>query len=89
MEDGFSLTSITGLLAVVTAFPLSKEGGLFIWVVCVREGREGECWGARVVWYLAGLVLGYFVVGVLFAVSALAVGAASLRDVDLEGEGCQ
>ena len=36
--------------------------------------------------YLPGLVLGDFVLGVLLAVFALAIGAAGLGDVDLVAE---
>ena len=38
--------------------------------------------------YFSGLVLCDFVLGVLFAGLALAVGATGLRDVDLEEIGC-
>ena len=46
-------------------------------LICLFVGRER----ARV--YLASFVLCDFVLRVLLAVSALAVGAAGLRDVDL------
>lgn len=62
VEDGLGLTTITGLLAVVSSLTLGKQGGL------------------------AGLVLGDLVLGVLAALTALAVGVAGLGNVDLSGE---
>lgn len=46
--------------------------------VCVRGGRRE--WSG---WYLAGFVLGDFVLRVLFALFAFAVGAAGFGDLDL------
>ena len=39
--------------------------------------------------YFSGLVLGYFVLGVLLASLALAIGAASLWNVDLKTKSSQ
>jgi hypothetical protein len=41
VKDRFGLTSVTGLLAIVTALSLCEQGGLFVQVACVRERREG------------------------------------------------
>ena len=49
----------------------------------MSEGIRGPWEKLR--WYLAGFVLCYFVLGVLFAIFAFAVGSAGLRNIDLEG----
>lgn len=59
VEDGLGLTTITGLLAVVTTLSLGEKRSL------------------------TSLVLGDLVLGVLAALSALAVGVAGLGNVDL------
>ena len=80
MEHRLGLTTVTGLLSVVTTLTLSEEGSLLdVELVCAP--------GVVVLWWLltnlASLVLGDLVLGVLLAVLALAVGPARLRDVDL------
>jgi hypothetical protein len=83
VEHGLRLTSVTGLFAVVTALSLGEEGGL----VCALESCFILFKRMDVgVGYLAGFVLGDFVLSVLFAGFALAVGAAGLGDVDLGNE---
>jgi hypothetical protein len=84
VEHGLRLTSVTGLFAVVAALSLGEERGL----VSTLEYCfvSVECMGVDPgVAYLAGFVLGDFVLSVLFAGFALAVGAAGLGDVDLGG----
>jgi hypothetical protein len=49
--------------------------------VLEKKGQSLVGWGDP---YLAGFVLGYFVVGVFFAVPALAVGTTGLGDVNLK-----
>ena len=39
VEDGFSLSSVSGLFSVVTTFSLSVEGGLTSFVLGDLEGR--------------------------------------------------
>jgi hypothetical protein len=79
VEHRLGLTTVTGLLSVVTTLTLSEEGSLLnAELVCAP--------GVVVLWLstnLASLVLGDLVLGVLLAVLALAVGPARLRDVDL------
>ena len=81
VEHRLGLTTVTGLLSVVTTLTLSEEGSLLD-VELVRAP------GVVVLWWLltnlASLVLGDLVLGVLLAVSALAVSAASLGNVDLK-----
>jgi hypothetical protein len=83
VEDGLGLTTVTTLLPVVTALTLGEEGGLFQRFESayglVGVGRCGE--GT----YLASLVLGDLVLGVLVAVLGLAVRPAGFGDVDLYG----
>lgn len=79
MEDRLGLTTVTGLLSVVTALTLGEEGSLLI-VMLVCGSSDVEFRGVA---HLASLVLGDLVLGVLLAVLALAVGPARLRDVDL------
>ena len=79
MEDRLGLTTVTGLLSVVTTLTLSEEGSLFdVMLVCARGVIV-----LRLLTNLASLVLGDLVLRVLLAVLALAVGPARLRDVDL------
>ena len=79
MEDRLGLTTVTGLLTVVTTLTLSEEGSLFdVMLVCAPGVVV-----LRLLTNLASLVLGDLVLGVLLAVLALAVGPARLRDVDL------
>jgi hypothetical protein len=79
VEDRLGLTTVTGLLSVVTTLTLSEEGSLFdVMLVCARGVIV-----LRLLTNLASLVLGDLVLRVLLAVLALAVGPARLRDVDL------
>ena len=76
VEDGLGLTSVTGLLAVITTLTLGEQGGLsclvfYIVSVCVGNGCK------------RGPLTGDLVLGVLLAVLALAVGSAGLGNVDL------
>lgn len=76
VEDGFGLTTITALLAVITTLSLGEQRGLSSLVLCdlvlcVCQNSVfgvGRCDRERLT---------------LLAVLALAVGAASLRYVDL------
>jgi len=77
VEYWLGLTSVSGLLAVVTRLPCAKREA---WGQLLETVERW--WDAGSV-YLAGLVLGDLVLGVLLAVPALAVGAASLWNVDL------
>jgi hypothetical protein len=77
VEDGLGLTTITGLLAVITTLSLGEQRSLSSLVlcpssVCERNGR-----------YI-GLLTGDLVLGVLLAVLALAVGSSGLGNVDLK-----
>jgi hypothetical protein len=76
VEDGLGLTSVTGLLAVITTLTLREQRSLSSLVLCrnLVYGRIGEC---------AGLLTGNLVLGVLLAVLALAVGSSGLGNVDL------
>jgi hypothetical protein len=80
VEHRLGLTTVTGLLSVVTTLALSEEGSLLNdMLVCDPDVVEScPLWT-----HLASLVLGDLVLGVLLAVLALAVGPARLRDVDL------
>ena len=73
VENRLSLTTITALLSIVSSFTLQHK--------CENPHE--------VKWYylgeetgFAGLILGYFVDGVLSAVLAFAVGSTGLWDVD-------
>ena len=81
MEDGLGLTSVTGLLAVVTTLTLGEQRSLASLVLCA---------GSVFVWCRSdcGLLTGDLVLGVLLAVLALAVGTAGLGNVDLSNP-CQ
>jgi hypothetical protein len=82
VEDGLGLTTVTALLPVVTTLTLCEEGSLekeiFVSAVvrCVGVGFVNT--------YLASLVLGDLVLGVLVALLGLAVGPAGFGNVDLE-----
>jgi hypothetical protein len=79
VENGLGLTTITGLFAIITTLSLREQ----------RRLRDtllgGPSGGANRAAYLSGLVLCDFVLGVLSAVLALAVGASGLGYVDLWG----
>ena len=81
MEDGLGLTSVTGLLAVVTTLTLSEQRSLASLVLCA--GSVYVCCRSN-----CGLLTGDLVLGVLLAVLALAVGTAGLGNVDLSNP-CQ
>lgn len=85
MEDGFRLTTVSRLLAVVSTLSL-----------CDRRGLRRKYWSdsgsgvgksglfLKMLWTdLAGLVLCDFVLRVFLAVLAFAVGATCLGNVDL------
>ena len=92
VEDGLRLPAVAGLLAVVAALALGDGGclgggegvgvslrlGAGKWGDGRVEGR-GRGWGWK---YLAGFVLCDFVLGVLLALFAFAVGAAGFGDLD-------
>lgn len=80
MEHWLGLTTVTRLLAIVSALSLCEEGGL-----CLERVRDAENWSAVIATHLASLVLCDFVVGMLLAVFALAVGSSCLWNVDLRG----
>src|SRR5690242_6499647 len=71
VEDGLGVTSVTGLLAVVTTLILGEQRSLASLVLCA---------GSVCAWYVldCGLLTGDLVLGVLLAVLALAVGKAGL-----------
>jgi hypothetical protein len=76
VEDGLGLTSVTGLLAIITTLSLSEQRSLSSLVLC----RVSVCAS------LGGcveLLTGDLVLGVLLAILALAVGTAGLGNVDL------
>lgn len=76
MEDGLGLTTITGLLAVITTLTLREQRSLSCLVLCQISVCEGD--GGYVKLLTSDLVL-----GVLLAVLALAVGSSGLGNVDL------
>jgi hypothetical protein len=78
VEDGLGLTSVTGLLAVITTLTLREQRGLSCLVFYTVS-----VYGCAKVW--RGPLTGNLVLGVLLAVLALAVGSAGLGNVDLEG----
>jgi hypothetical protein len=88
VEDWLGLTTITRLLSVVTALSLCEEGSLALSVIGSIWYSQNRALQSVVESYLSGLVLGDLVLGVLLAVSALAVGASGLWNVDLK-MGCQ
>jgi hypothetical protein len=76
VEDGLGLTSVTGLLAIITTLTLREERSLSCLVLCrlsVCASRGGY----------VELLTGDLVLGVLLAVLALAVGSSGLGNVDL------
>lgn len=87
VEDRLGLTTITALLSVVTTLTLSGERGLY----CRKHYISAPCslLPFRLVSYLSGriylasLVLGDLVLGVLVAVLGLAERPAGFRNVDL------
>jgi len=79
VEDGLRLTTVTGLFAIITTLSLREQGRLRDILL------GGPIGGANQEAYLSGLVLCDFVLGVLSAVLALAVGASGLGYVDLLG----
>jgi hypothetical protein len=80
VEDRLGLTTVTGLLSVVTTLTLGEEGSLWNNVLVCDPEVVKSC---LLLTHLASLVLGDLVLGVLLAVLALAVGPARLRNVDL------
>jgi hypothetical protein len=76
VEDGLGLTSVTGLLAIITTLSLSEQRSLSCLVFCQHSVR------AQSVGRL-GRLTGDLVLGVLLAVLALAVGSSGLGNVDL------
>lgn len=87
MEHRFGLTTITGLLAVVTPLSLGEERSLLSSQLSSERGKirtsRAEVAATERITHLAGLVLGDLVLGVLPALLALAVGLAGLGNVDL------
>lgn len=89
VEDRLGLTTITALLSVVTTLTLGSERGLYLWKHFARQHHIPSflfAWSRvyRVVCiYLASLVLGDLVLGVLVAVLGLAVRPAGFGNVDL------
>jgi hypothetical protein len=76
VEHGLGLTTVSGLLAIITTLSLRKQRGLSCLVLCVISVTVRAAMGA-------GLLTGDLVLGVLLAVLALAVGSAGLGNVDL------
>lgn len=82
VEYRLRLTTVTGLLAVVSTLSLGEQRGLGSSVSPLLSSLRSS----GTVTYFSGLVLGDLVLSVLFAGLALAVGAAGLGNVDLAGE---
>ena len=86
VEDRLGLTTITALLSVVTTLTLGSERGLY----CRKHYYSAPCsllfflvlYISGCI-YLASLVLGDLVLGVLVAVLGLAERPAGFRNVDL------
>tara|TARA_R110002003_G_scaffold104_27_gene8431 strand:- start:11776 stop:12036 length:261 start_codon:yes stop_codon:yes gene_type:complete len=76
VENGLGLTTITGLLAVITTLTLREQRSLSCLVLCQFSVFVRG-------WNGAGRLTGDLVLGVLLAVLALAVGSAGLGNVDL------
>lgn len=87
VEDRLGLTTITALLSVVTTLTLGSERGLY----CRKHYTSAPCSLLPLCLvsyisgciYLASLVLGDLVLGVLVAVLGLAERPAGFRNVDL------
>jgi hypothetical protein len=78
MEHRLRLTTITGLLAVITTLSLCEQrslAGLVFW--------QCLAWRKRCMYAGAGLLTGDLVLGMLLAILALAVGSSSLGNIDL------
>jgi hypothetical protein len=76
VEDRLGLTSVTGLLAIITTLSLSEKRSLSCLVLCrfsVCVSFDG----------CVELLTSDLVLGVLLAILALAIGTASLGNVDL------
>lgn len=80
MENGLRLTTISGLLAIITSLPLGHCRCLDNTTRGQMRNQSGDTAASS---NLAGFVLGDFVLCVFLAVFALAVCAAGLRNVDL------
>jgi hypothetical protein len=76
VEDGLGLTSVTGLLAVITTLTLREQRSLSCLVLCEFSVCGYNIGNTRV-------LTGNLVLGVLLAVLALAVGSSGLGNVDL------
>lgn len=76
VEDRLGLTTITGLLSVVTTLSLREQRCLG-W----SDASPSSICDCS---YLSSLVLGNLVLCVLSAILALAVGTSCLRNVDLQ-----
>lgn len=76
MENGLGLTTITRLLSVITTLSLCEKG-------CLQLSQMGEFVHLIIRGYLSSLVLRNFMLCVLSALLALAVGASGFWDVDL------
>ena len=81
VEHGLRLTTVTGLLAVVSALSLGEQRGLHREFVSRRFSAMDTI--SEGVSYFAGLVLSDFVLGVFLAGLALAVGVSGFGNVDL------
>lgn len=76
VEDGLGLTSVTGLLAIITTLSLGEKRSLSCLVLCrlsVCVSPDG----------FEELLTSDLVLGVLLAILALAIGTAGLGNVDL------
>ena len=76
MEHRLGLTTITGLLAVITTLTLREQRSLSCLVLCRDSVKCAEIG-------CTGLLTRDLVLGVLLAVLALAVGSSGLGYVDL------
>ena len=76
VENRLGLTTITRLLSVITTLSLCEKG-------CLQLSQMGEFVHLMVRGYLSSLVLRNFMLCVLSALLALAVGASGFWDVDL------
>lgn len=80
VENGFCLTTITGLFSVITTLSLGEQRSL------IQHVNSDRFRDVDRVSYLSGLVLGDLVLSVLAAILAFAVSATGLWDVDLRGK---